>query len=188
MSSGKRGTEGGKAAGTSSSNFQPNQLDNDKTSRTSSVVHRSRLSPVSHPFYILLRSIDPPRSGPILFLPPLPPPSSSLVIAGIIEREKREEKEMRQSAVRDPSDILYASLQRDIRSLRNDQKLSLILRKHTFVYIYSFSSPSHRRRRHRHHCRRRRRRHHRRRRRPQRRPRLPVVTALIRLILASVIY
>jgi len=59
MLSGKRGTEGGKAAGTSSSNFQPNQLDNDKTSRTSSVVHRSRLSRLSSFLHPTLTSIGP---------------------------------------------------------------------------------------------------------------------------------
>lgn len=45
--------------GTSSSNFQPNQLDNDKTSRTSPVVHRSRLPlSVSHPFAPLIHLVQ----------------------------------------------------------------------------------------------------------------------------------
>jgi len=65
------------------------------------------------------------------------------VIARIIERE-RLKKKRHSSAIRDSSDIPYASLQRDIRSLRNDQKLYPGIQK---ILLYPFSSLRCRRRR-----------------------------------------
>lgn len=96
------------------------------------MVHRSRLSPLSPPPYILLRSID--RSGPILFL---------LSRDRGDHREGKTRKEERR--LRRPRSFgysLHLVAAGDIRSLRNDQKLSRVLRKHTLVYMYPLSSLS----------------------------------------------
>lgn len=88
-----------KTAGTSSSNFQPNQLDNDKTSRTSPVVHRSSPPSPRRLFHLSLPLSASSPFGPLIHLVPGQSSPPSLVISGSSsgegEREKKREKRQR---------------------------------------------------------------------------------------------